>query len=126
MVDHPCQVSNLLMCHLYLAKLYGCRMAVVDMLQNARLVWNSSLLCCLLRVSHIRMPLSPQDSAELQERLRQPPRDEDFEGWPDAPLLLRGAPLPYQRILQGADAAALRINDGGWGPLPSSSCSLNP
>ena len=53
-----------------------------------------------------------QDSARLQERLRQPPSEQDFEGWPDAPLLLRGAPLPYQRVLGGADAAALRINDG--------------
>ena len=59
-----------------------------------------------------------QDSAQLlQERLQQPPRDEDFAGWPDSPLLLRAAPLPYQRVLEGADAAALRMNDGRRGVL---------
>lgn len=68
-----------------------------------------------------------QDSTtKLQERLRQPPRDEAFEGWPDAPLLLRGAPLPYQRVLQGADAAALRINDGRCGAFAPDKGSLLP
>lgn len=46
------------------------------------------------------------------ERLAQPPAEEDFAEWQDAPLLLRAAPLPYQRLPAGADPCAIRINDG--------------
>lgn len=45
------------------------------------------------------------------ERLGQPPSEEDFDGWPDAPLLLRSAPLPYQQLEQSADPCAIRVND---------------
>jgi hypothetical protein len=45
------------------------------------------------------------------ERLGQPPSEEDFNGWPDAPLLLRSAPLPYQQLEQSADPCAIRVND---------------
>ena len=41
------------------------------------------------------------------------PSAEDFEGWPDAPLLVRPAPLDYQRVHSDATGGAVRINDGG-------------
>jgi hypothetical protein len=51
-----------------------------------------------------------------QQALAVPPRAEQFDGWPDAPLLLRAAPLPDQRILDGKPAA-LRVNDGRRGAI---------
>ena len=39
------------------------------------------------------------------------PQAADFEGWPDAPLLLRPAPLDYQQVAS-ASPAGVRINDG--------------
>ena len=41
------------------------------------------------------------------------PSAEDFEGWPDAPLLVRPAPLDYQQVHSDATGGAVCINDGG-------------
>ncbi len=41
-----------------------------------------------------------------------PPQLQDFAGWPDAPVLLRMKPLPYQVCLQGGDPARLPLNGG--------------
>ena len=44
------------------------------------------------------------------------PSAEDFEGWPDAPLLVRPAPLDYQQVHSDAPGGAVHINDGGCAP----------
>ena len=51
------------------------------------------------------------EQTEQQQALAVPPRAEQYDGWPDAPLLLRAAAVPDQRILDGK-STALRINDG--------------
>ncbi len=52
------------------------------------------------------------DAQDDLEGLDRPPSDEDFAGWPDAPLLMRAAPLPYQQLESGIDPCAIRVNDG--------------
>ena len=40
------------------------------------------------------------------------PRAADFEGWPDAPMLVRSAPLEYQHVSSASPSGGVRINDG--------------
>ncbi|BDA45974.1 hypothetical protein COCOBI_08-0660 [Coccomyxa sp. Obi] len=53
-------------------------------------------------------PLSQDDMGRLQ----QPPSEHDFSEWPDAPMLLRAAPIHSLRLQEGANPCAIPINTG--------------
>ena len=48
----------------------------------------------------------------MQEAFAAAPLLADFEGWPDAPLLVRPAPLSYQQVASCSEAGSVRVNDG--------------